>query len=266
MTNQKSKTMFKDPSYNAPSDLNEDFVQEQLQQDIYYKITKPKITSILKKPKTNQYEVITNIHKSTSYYYFCHCKNNFKLHREDGPAELKTIDSRKSYEAYYQNGMAYRLNGPQEIQYNNNKINLQIYKINNNIWHREDGPAYTSYNSTTGNINMEVYYVNGKKHCENNPAYYEYDELGNKTKERWYKHGVNHRLDGPAYTQYSPSKLEECWIVNGRVVNLNEYPVVKDNKICDKIPLTKETILKTFLFDREYGLFLNEKYKELNSK
>jgi hypothetical protein len=45
-------------------------------------------------------------------------------------------------------------------------------------FHREDGPACTTYYEN-GNIKYENYYINGNKHRENGPAYVSYYENGN---------------------------------------------------------------------------------------
>jgi antitoxin component YwqK of YwqJK toxin-antitoxin module len=70
--------------------------------------------------------------------------------------------------------------------YSNGNIYCESYYINGER-HREDGPAFVSYDYDTGSIvEVEVYYINGKHHREDGPAVIYYDEDGNiEYKEYW---------------------------------------------------------------------------------
>jgi len=68
--------------------------------------------------------------------------------------------------------------------------------------HREDGPAYERSNGT------KIWYLNGKRHREDGPAV-EYPD-GTKI---WYLNGKFHREDGPAVEWADGSKE---WFLNGK--------------------------------------------------
>lgn len=58
------------------------------------------------------------------------------------------------------------------------------YKVGeNNVLHRISEPAVIKH-TPDGMVN--IYYLNGKRHCENGPAY---RVLGNSMYDEWYFHG-----------------------------------------------------------------------------
>jgi len=58
----------------------------------------------------------------------------------------------------------------------------------NKIYHREDGPAYIVYHKD-GSIDIEEYYIDGKKHREDGPAFIYYNMYGKIIYEAYYKYG-----------------------------------------------------------------------------
>ena len=70
---------------------------------------------------------------------------------------------------------------------NNNSCKTITYFLNGKL-HRENGPAYESYYET-GNILNRSWYINGERHRENGPAYESYSEDGNISWRWWYING-----------------------------------------------------------------------------
>ena len=93
-------------------------------------------------------------------------------------------------------------------------IDIPIYKMKK-VLHREDGPAHEhSQNSDT----ILEWYIDGKYHRLDGPAYEKTDRYGNEYKS-WYKNGKRHREDGPA--EITP-KSTEYW-------NRLDGPAFEDN-------------------------------------
>jgi hypothetical protein len=84
---------------------------------------------------------------------------------------------------------------------------VKIYENEAKEWylngklHREDGPAYEGVDGT------KIWYLNDKLHREDGPAY----EGTYGTKE-WFLNGLLHREDGPAYEGADGTKV---WYLNG---------------------------------------------------
>jgi hypothetical protein len=87
------------------------------------------------------------------------------------------------------------------------------------MYHREDGPAYISYDCSPDNLIVgEEWYFNGKSHREDGPATYSKTVGGDgdmyETFE-YFVHGERHREDGPAMWSLRNGVLsEECWYIN----------------------------------------------------
>jgi len=77
----------------------------------------------------------------------------------------------------------------EKAYYDNGNIMFLKYYLDGKR-HREDGPAFVSYDYKTGSIvEVEAYYINGKHHREDGPAIIYYDEDGNiEYKEYWLNH------------------------------------------------------------------------------
>ena len=84
-------------------------------------------------------------------------------------------------------------------------------------------PIISYYKS--GLIYREEWYINGKFHRVNGPAYISYYESGTIHKEKWYLNGKLHRVNGPAYIWCNKSGIiqEEKWYLNGKETTHKEW-------------------------------------------
>lgn len=83
--------------------------------------------------------------------------------------------------------------------------------ILNDLYHREDGPAYSLYHFN-GLIDEEKWYIRGMHHREDGPAWIERDEDGSLRAEYWYIDGVEFRLYGPSGRAWENGvKVYERW-------------------------------------------------------
>ena len=73
---------------------------------------------------------------------------------------------------------------------------------------------YFDHSSLYGNIRVQVYYLNGKHHNPNGPAYHRRSDCGKYELVSYWINGVRHRIDGPARMEFIyPNELyEEHWI------------------------------------------------------
>lgn len=81
----------------------------------------------------------------------------------------------------------------------NKKLTLKYYE--NNILHREDGPAVIMYDEKN-KIKLKAYYTRGMLHREDGPALIEYNKNGYVEKIHYYMNDIRHRKDGPAIIDY----------------------------------------------------------------
>jgi hypothetical protein len=95
---------------------------------------------------------------------------NGKLHREDGPAIVRT----DGYRAWYLNGFLHREDGPAIEDSDGTKQ----WFLNGRL-HREDGPAVKMSDG------YEAWYLNGRYHRENGPAIIHSDGS-----VEWYLEGI----------------------------------------------------------------------------
>ena len=107
--------------------------------------------------------------EKTSYY------RGKKLHREDGPAEIRYYeDGSPETESYYKDGLRHREDGPAWITYfEEGGVAREQYLLNYNH-HREDGPAILDYHPN-GHVRQQIYCKNNKRHREDGPAVVGYD-------------------------------------------------------------------------------------------
>jgi hypothetical protein len=75
-----------------------------------------------------------------------------------------------------------------------------------------------------GSKMYEGWYIDGKSHRLDGPAYIAYYEDGSKRYEWWYIDGNLHRLDGPARIGYysDGSKSYEWWYIDGKLHRLDD--------------------------------------------
>ena len=101
---------------------------------------------------------------------------------------------------------------------------VQVENNGNKAWylngklHREDGPAYESADG------HKEWYLNGKLHREDGPAY----EYANGYKY-WYLNGELHRVDGPAVEGASGFKQ---WYINDKELTELEFNALQSPS-CD---------------------------------
>ena len=65
---------------------------------------------------------------------------------------------------------------------------------------------------------MEWWYLDGKKHREDGPAWIVYYPNGQVQTEQWWLDGQGHREDGPAWIEYSKEGQVEIdtWYLDGQ--------------------------------------------------
>ena len=82
--------------------------------------------------------------------------------------------------------------------------------------HQDDLPAWILYRPD-GSIEWENWYRDGKLDREDGPAQIEYRPDGSVRLESWYRNGKQHREDGPAQIEYRPdgSVEREKWYLTG---------------------------------------------------
>ena len=104
---------------------------------------------------------------------------NQRLHRDDGPAVIKT----SGLQSWYFNGLLHRDDGPAVVEKSGGE-----YWYDTGRLHRLDGPAISRADGSF------EWFVHGQRHRENGPAIE--DVTGT---QYWYFQGQLHRDDGPAY-------------------------------------------------------------------
>lgn len=72
--------------------------------------------------------------------------------------------------------------------FDNNKVGSEIYYLNGKQ-HREDGPAYVGWYDN-GMIESEYFHINGNLHRENGPSAIEWSMTGRKIRQAYYFNGV----------------------------------------------------------------------------
>ncbi len=137
---------------------------------------------------------------------------NTKLHREDGPAVIRSNGDK----IWYIKGLRHREDGPAEEC--TDKKAWYIYGEN----HRKNGPALIEKNN-------KEWRINGRLHRKRGPAIiktslYEALFIGSEQiciygpdkiiHKHWYKEGKLHRKDGPAIETSNGYKI---WYINGEI-------------------------------------------------
>lgn len=229
-----------------------------------------------------------------------------KLHNLNGPAWIEYDPSGNIIqEIWYKEGAFHNLNGPAKCIYNKNGILTDERWFKENQPHNMNGPTVIIRNND-GIITEEQWFEDGdEKNSNNGPTKRCYYDSGMLKSEEWYeldddlfeKTGSEvkyHRLDGPADSLYSEDgkiiyqiwrkngylhnlngpaviinendKLIKQWAINNKFLPITKLPRFENGQLCGRIKLTKASILKAMLFDREYGLFLQEMYKKIQNE
>lgn len=111
---------------------------------------------------------------------------NGKEHNEHGPAETYFSYERSS-QSWYIDGILHREDGPAKIEYN---TDYNSGNENNFCWIWEEGESdYRRLSDTYEEFKEEEWYLNGKQHREDGPAYIIYDDDGNVEGEGWCLNG-----------------------------------------------------------------------------
>ena len=94
---------------------------------------------------------------------------------------------------------------------------------------------------SSGKIESEQWYLNGKLHREDGPAYIKYLYSGELWIKEWYLNDQLHRINGPAIIEYlySGEVGYEEWHLNGEEIypedwlkeHRYEWPLTKDQQI-----------------------------------
>ncbi len=192
------------------------------------------------------------------------------IHRKNGPAWVEFNTSRNVPIAarFFNNGIAHRENGPQEILfYACGSVRQEVYRKYGKIQRDGDKPSVISYWSFANPVVVqhESYYINGRwNRINDQPSTITYDSKGNVIMRCWHRDGEKHRLGGPAQIDYylKSGRVKKRWIVNGNLLDRRIYPAFESGQPASKVKLTKASILDAMMFDREYGAYLQSIYEE----
>jgi hypothetical protein len=150
---------------------------------------------------------------------------NGKLHRNEGPAKIKSSVYGRT-EEWFINGLHNRQNDePSLIKYNRKGIVSEEKWFINGLLDREnDKPSTIKYNHK-GIVSTEIWCKNGKLHREDKPAQIHYYINKSIKLKGWYKNGNRHRENGPAQIQLASNgtRLFEYWFIDGRLTHREEY-------------------------------------------
>ena len=130
--------------------------------------------------------------------------------------------------------------------WDNGNIKRKCWYINNNKFHRVDGPAYICFYKS-GEKEMEQWFLNDVRHREDGPTIVSYYKSGKIEEEEWFI-DVTHRVEGPAYICYfeSGETLRERWYIND--------DELKDNELIEY----KEWLIDNNLAGKNYSTWTDE--------
>ena len=121
------------------------------------------------------------------------------------------------------------------------KIELQcVHETNNNgqlisesFWlngkrHNPNGPAYREWN-TQGQLIIEDYFINGKWHNPNGPAYRRWNNEGQLIWEEYWLNDERHNPHGPAVRKWNDEGqlIQEYWI-DGKKLTKEQFDSSKN--------------------------------------
>lgn len=136
-------------------------------------------------------------------------------YRNNKPKELSWYE----YSEFDNSRRLHRLDGPARIYFRGNK---SIHEIYSEMWyihgrfHREDGPAFQSWYSN-GCIKKEMWVMNNITHRNDGPAIIEWYRKNTIKNEYWYRRGKFHREYGPSKQEWDANGIitKEEWNING---------------------------------------------------
>lgn len=125
--------------------------------------------------------------------------------------EVEMIGEKFVRQEWFKNGKLHRKNYPARV----------IYKRNGNIesmkWYTNGDKIKEQINYPNGKPREIKYFVDGKYHRENGPAFLEYDSSNRLQTEMWYREDLFYRTDGPAITNYKRGKIvSQEWYINDK--------------------------------------------------
>jgi antitoxin component YwqK of YwqJK toxin-antitoxin module len=76
-----------------------------------------------------------------------------------------------------------------------------------------------------GNVEFQEWYLNGKIHNEEGPAYIRYHENGKVEYQEWWVNGKLHNEEGPAYIEYyEDGKVSyQSWYINDKLLSKEDF-------------------------------------------
>tara|TARA_R110002033_G_scaffold30893_8_gene67960 strand:+ start:281 stop:769 length:489 start_codon:yes stop_codon:yes gene_type:complete len=123
----------------------------------------------------------------------------------------------------------------------------ELWLMNKQLIHREDGPAATEYDAD-GFITSKTWYKYGEKHRDGKPAEIRYHKRKGVTMKKWYKDGNLHREDGPAYMSYDSMGLPKYarFYINGEEVEDFTAPLTKSALKNDPLLLRRNSTFSQY--------------------
>jgi antitoxin component YwqK of YwqJK toxin-antitoxin module len=137
--------------------------------------------------------------------------------------------------------------------YENGQIQYQIWYINGEL-HNENGPAIIKYYET-GKIQYKFWKINGLPHNENGPASICYYENGEIKSQEWYINGLSHNENGPSIISfYENGKIHyQSWWINGTYLSKPEIIIQKE--LIEKRKIAINVIWKNWLISKWNGIY-----------
>ena len=189
-------------------------------------------------------------------------------HRLYGPQYIEYTFEKNSnekpcnvYLQYFQNDKRHRVNGPAFVSICKNKFFYIEYYINDELI--KDKPSKIQYNDI-GAVD-EIIIMHDDYH-EKYQFIYTFDSINNKyCKSKIIHSYLNvyeelHNLTGPAIItkNYTTKETVKTWHIDG-IEFPDDVIKIENNEI--QYPITKQDIIKTLLFDREYGNLVKDLIK-----
>lgn len=164
---------------------------------------------------------------------------DFQLPAIEGEDGLEWYENGKRHREVVENDYS-RNPGPAIIAFNGDPNDIKEGWYQNDLPHREDGPAITYFNGA------KEWYLYGKLHREGN-KYSPGPAIDYPERKEWYRHGKLHRVGGPAiitddgYTWYIDGIIQQYISISH--IHDNYMEVYKDGKLRAAIDRNRNTRL-----------------------
>jgi uncharacterized protein len=88
-----------------------------------------------------------------------------------------------------------------------------------------------------GSVSREIWYLDGKRHRTDGPAWIGYFPDGSVSYEVWCVNDERHRTDGPAWISYSEDGSVRCevWYLDGKELTEEQFVARRRKLIIDSI-------------------------------